>query len=242
MMALGELEPAILVHSDTQAERERTYLFRRKWEPWLVAHGLEVRTVCPLVAPFDEGQVQMPVYLPGGTGRLDRNCTRDWKVMPTRRAIRAILAERGHSAGPGAVELWLGYSLDELVTRVKPSRVKYIVNRYPLIEREMDRAACVQWLRNHDLDVPVKSACTFCPMRSKVGWQRLKVRGGHDWREAVRMDRQVQTMRQAFVHKSGSPLETAVMVPEDFGASQLDLFAFDEFEDSEDCFEGPCHT
>lgn len=45
MSALGELEPAIAIHSDTRREREETYAFAAKWTPWLETRGVQVITV-----------------------------------------------------------------------------------------------------------------------------------------------------------------------------------------------------
>lgn len=48
-----------------------------------------------------------------------------------------------------------------------------VVYRYPLREWGWDRRACVAYLRDHDLPVPPKSSCEFCPSKSQDEIRRL---------------------------------------------------------------------
>jgi uncharacterized protein YbdZ (MbtH family) len=109
---------------------------------------------------------------------------------------------------PGVIEQWLGISLDEF-QRMKDSDVKYITNRWPLIERRMTRADCITWLDKNGLEVPPKSACTFCPFHSTAEWRRIKATP-EDWAEAVQVDNAIRKARppyDLFVHPSRKPLE-----------------------------------
>ena len=142
--------------------------------------------------------------------------------MPIRRFIRTQVQPR-----PGAVVSIQGISLDEW-SRMRTSDVKYIENTYPLVDRRLTRAACVAWLQEYGLDVPVKSACVFCPYRSSSRWRRLKQSGGWDWDRAVLADEAIRWQRSKggfalYVHPARKPLPEAVRVPEDFGAEQLEF-------------------
>jgi hypothetical protein len=135
------------------------------------------------------------------TGMLRRQCTHDWKLLPLRKAVRAELARRGLKLSPGLVEQWLGITLDE-IQRVKPSGVQYIVNRYPFIEMfdpPMRRGMVIQWLRDNGLEVPVKSACVFCPYHDKATWRQIKLGGNGDWRKAVAVDEAIRHTRPGYV-------------------------------------------
>jgi len=106
------------------------------------------------------------------------------------------------------IEQWLGISMDEF-QRMKDSDVKYITSRWPLIEKKMTRNDCTKWLKEHGLDVPSKSACTFCPYHNTAGWRRIKS-VEDDWNEAVRVDNRIRKIRppfDLFVHPSRKPLE-----------------------------------
>ena len=174
------------------------------------------------------GSVQIPAFtlgkLTGHEGSIDRQCTRHWKITPIRRHIRQLLRERAPgNPQPGAVHSLQGISLDE-TRRMKDSDVRYIVNRYPLVELRMTRRDCVAWLLQQGLEVPPKSACVFCPYHSLEEWRRLKERGGPEWQHAVATDELVRNQRDLhdlFVHPARKPLEQAVSIPRDHGAEQL---------------------
>ena len=231
MAALGELEPIdYAIHADTTHEAAKTFAHAKKWTPWLEERGVNVITVRanrPDVVREDwgeSGSVLIPAFttdtMTGSQGQVRRQCTHDWKIMPIRRFIRTKVSLR-----PGAVESIQGISLDEW-SRMRTSDVKYIENAYPLVDRRLTRAACVAWLQEHDLDVPPKSACTFCPFRSLESWRILKRAGDSDWAEAVAVDRAIRSRRAnqgyiLYVHPARRPLAEAVSIPEDVGAEQL---------------------
>ena len=47
--------------------------------------------------------------------------------------------------------------------RMKPARDKYILNRHPLIEANMSRQDCINYLNKNKIPLPEKSACIICP-------------------------------------------------------------------------------
>lgn len=144
-------------------------------------------------------------------GMLWRKCTKEYKLEPIRRKVRAL------SAG-NPVEQWIGISLDE-AHRMKDSGVKYITNRYPLVEQHMTRGDCVMWLTRHGYSVPPKSACYFCPYTSDERWRQLKQTRPEEWRRACEFDDALRERRvtklaagikgEIFVHRSMKPLRDA---------------------------------
>ena len=246
MMALGELPRVdFIVHADTTHEREATYAFRYKWEPWLVKHGLSVVTVKgarpDAVREWKVKGVMIPAFTTdtatGSEGQVRRQCTNDWKIQPIRRFIRAELDRRGVKPSVGVVESWQGISLDEF-QRMRDSDVAYITNVYPLVDRKMSLADCLTWLETRGLPIPPKSSCTFCPYRSLGSWRELKRVGGADWIEAVAVDLAIRDKRPKaalYVHPGRKPLPEAVTIPEDFGASQSTMFGEENACDSGYC-------
>ena len=230
MVALKEL-PAVdyAIHADTGHEMSGTYAHAKKWTPWLEERGVEVVTVhgrrTEVVVQEWSDSVNIPAFtlnsLTGSRGQVMRQCTNLWKIQPIRRFIRTIIP----NPKPGDVECWQGISLDEW-HRMRTSDVAYIVNVYPLVDRRITREGCVAWLQKEGLDVPPKSACTFCPFKSISSWKELKRQGGPDWEEAVAVDKAIRSKRpphDLFVHPARRPLAQAVTIPEDFGAEQLEL-------------------
>jgi len=241
MAALGEIPmPDYAVHADTTHEMEKTYAHAKKWTPWLEERGIPVVTVqAPgklvdikeWLKPYKENSEGMliPAFskdLETGTmGQVRRQCTTRWKIAPLRRFARSIIGKTSESC----VEMWMGISLDEW-HRMRTADVQYIKNVYPLVDQRLNRAHCVAWLEEHGLDVPPKSACTFCPFHNKGHWKRMKQAGGPDWDEATAVDDVIRnkgkgdgTAFQLFIHASGLPLEEAVRIPEDYGAKQIEM-------------------
>jgi len=236
MSALGELPPVdAVIHSDTLHERNGTYDFAKRWTPWLIEHGVNVVTVYNKNAsPTNEwGGLYLPAFTSNGItdGQLRRQCTYAWKVAPMRKWLQA------HRNGE-TVEQWLGISLDE-ARRAKPSDVKYIVNRWPLLEMKLTRAGCKAWLLSNGIEVPPKSSCTFCPYHNQAAWRDVKA-SPEDWAEAIAFDRAIRDKRppfDLFVHPSRIPLEDIdLRTRQEMGQLELDW----DDEIFESCPEGVC--
>lgn len=209
MSALGELPRVdFAIHADTTFERAETYEFARTWTTWLEKRGVVVVVVVGK-RNHEVADRWGGVFIPGYTtyedgepsGMLRRQCTNDWKIAPIRRWVSAELKRRGLQKSPGVVEQWLGITLDE-VQRAKPSSVKYIENRFPFLEmfdRPMSRAAVIRWLHEHDLPVPVKSSCAFCPYHDRATWREIKHSGNGDWSRALEIDAAIRHKREGYL-------------------------------------------
>ena len=205
MAALGDIEPVdYAVHADTTHERTDTYTYAEKWTHWLEDRGLKVVTVKPDYSGVinTRGFLSIPAYTETQEGgRIKRQCTSDWKITPVRRWTRA-----NHNGEP--VEQLLGISLDE-VQRMKPSNVKYITNRYPLIERKMSRWDCKLYLERNGIEIPPRSACVFCPFHSRSEWRDIRDNAPEDWEKAVDVDKAIRKARppyDLFVNVQRKPL------------------------------------
>jgi len=222
MVALGELEPVdAAVHADTHHEAWFTYVFARQNTGWLDECGVKVVTVQSdhQKGSSDKwGGVFIPAFTHNGktAGMLRRQCTYVWKVAPIRRWM-----QENRNGEP--VELWLGISTDEAL-RQKESDVQYITNRWPLIEKDMSRQDCIRWLEAHELPVPPKSSCTFCPYHGTAEWRRTR-EVWQDWSEATAVDDAIRKMRPPFelyVHPSRKPLKDVDFgTPEEHGQMRL---------------------
>jgi len=234
MVALGELEPVdVAIHADTTHERTATYDFAQRWTPWLEERGVKVVTVQvndaefytkpalnglgtpPLFTsvieeykePIIDDNDEVIEWLPTGYsrvrhGQMMRSCTQRWKIAPMRRWIQA-----NRNGQP--VEQWLGISLDE-VQRMKPSDVKYITHRWPLIEKRMSRHDCTLWLTHNGLEIPSRSACVFCPFHSVSEWRDIRDNAPEDWQKAVEVDKHIRGARppyDLFVNVQRVPLD-----------------------------------
>jgi len=150
----------------------------------------------------------------GGIGR--RQCTREYKIDPIARKCRELLGYRPRQRiPPAAVEIWVGISLDE-IQRMKPARNTWQVNRHPLIEKQMTRQDCLQWLSRADYPQPPKSSCIGCPFHHNEQWRQMRDTRPEEWAEAVEVDRLIRakgTLRgmnsEQFMHSDRVPLDQA---------------------------------
>ena len=137
--------PSIYTHLD--------WLFRNMSFPlYMVDNGRSLREDAKALTNHSGNPsfVDLPVYLKGRNGEGDgigrQQCTQHYKIAPVRRKIRELLGLRKGQRvlSHTAVELWLGISTDEAV-RMKPSRDRWITNRFPLIDAGMSRRDCIDW-------------------------------------------------------------------------------------------------
>jgi 3'-phosphoadenosine 5'-phosphosulfate sulfotransferase (PAPS reductase)/FAD synthetase len=154
--------------------------------------------------------VPVPLYDgAGGMGR--RQCTNQYKLRPIRRHLRAI--------GAGDVELAVCISLDEL-ERAKDSGLRWCRNVFPLLELGWTRDDCRAYLGDRWAWPVPRSACVYCPLKSDAEWRDMRDHHPDDWQAAVAFDRAVR--RHGYVHRSGRPLEHAVLCLEDTGQLTLE--------------------
>lgn len=180
--------------------------------------------------------VTVPFFLAGKNGKRGmgrRQCTSHYKIEPIRRKERELLGlGPKQRVPPGAVEKWIGISLDELV-RATPAKVKFEINRFPLLEARISRRDCLRWLADRQYPTPPKSACIGCPYHSDAMWREIRDKTPEEWADACAVDDAIRqiverpgapAMRlKQFMHISLRPLADAdLSTAEDRG--QLNLF------------------
>lgn len=218
MAEQGEVErPTAAVFADTQAEPLDVY----RHLDWL-----ESATTIPITrvtagsleqAVLTKDFAPIPLYVRDEKGKksmLRRQCTREYKVAPIRRHIRATYPKQ-------KITLLMGISYDEAL-RMRDSGVKYITHSYPLVDLQMTRADCLAWLEQHGYPRPPKSACYFCPFMDNQRWRDMAAKQPAEFARAVAFDEAVRTLPrisgEAFVHRQAIPLtEVDMSTPEEKG-------------------------
>lgn len=147
-------------------------------------------------------------------GTLWRKCTSEYKVVPIKRMVRTLK----NACGDKTVVQSYGISFDE-TRRMRESDVKYITNRYPLVDMKMTRDDCLTWLREHNRPVPPRSSCVVCPFKSDDEWLRLQAYDDELWQQAVEFDRVIRhgipgVRGTAYVHRSCVPLDEVRFRPD----------------------------
>ena len=158
-----------------------------------------------------------------------RICTNDFKILPVQKKIKQ-LSKIKWGEKEVRVHQWFGISMDE-VQRMKPSRVKWIKNTYPLIDKGLTRGHCIQWFTDNNYPTPPRSACVYCPYHSNDEWRNLKLNHPNDFDKAVKFEKQLQDVHskqsnlknKPYLHRSCIPLEEVdFRNASDLG--QLDMF------------------
>ena len=250
MIAEGEL-PVIraAIFADTGDEPDYVYEQRDYLQVRLKCVGVPLVTTSAgdLVRNIREKQKfhTIPVFsmLAGRRtpSQLRRQCTREYKIAPNNRFIRADLYRRGLAIkySNGAIHVnkgvtattWLGISLDES-QRMSATRVSWMGNEYPLIDKRMRRMDCIRYLKERNLPVPGKSACRVCPYHTDVYWREMRDSRPADWQHAIDFDAQLRdgTIRlpaqkkgDLYLHRSCVSLaDVDLSTPQDHG--QGDFF------------------
>jgi hypothetical protein len=238
MAAAGEVTPmpVAAIFADTQAEPTSVY----RWLDWLekqlpfpvhrvtagslTTRALEMRTT-------KDGRrftkTDIPFFTLSADNQLgkipQRRCTQDFKIDPIRKAARKLAAIKRGQKSVGVYQ-WIGISLDE-ISRMKDSREAWQVNRWPLIEKRMNRTDCLRWMEQRRFPNPPRSACVYCPFHGDSEWRRLKQQEPEEFEKAVQFEkgRSQNFASTPFLHRSCKPLsEVDFSTEEERG--QLSMF------------------
>ncbi len=250
MFACGELTPMpdCAIFADTGAEPKKVY----DWLNWLetqlpfpVHRVMHRAGLLSEVLGVTRGRKATPplfTKMNGKAGVTRRQCTSEFKIVPIEQKVRGLLGlGRGEQAPRGNILAiqYIGISTDEW-TRMKHSRLPYIKHEWPLIEKNMSRGGCLDWMKAKGYPMPSKSSCTFCPYHSDELWRDMKLNDPKSFDQAVTVDRHLRSGQanitrgldgEFYLHRSLKPLEEV-----DF-RNAADLGQTDMF--NEEC-EGMC--
>lgn len=203
------------IFADTQSEPKHVYT----WLGWLesqVPFPIYRVTAGNLRADILESvatgkRAANPPFFSGGGGLLMRQCTAEYKISPIIAKIRELADVKPRSRPTGVlVEQLIGISQDEYM-RMKPSHLKWIKNIWPLVDLNLTRWHCLEWMTSHGYPTPPKSACTFCPYRDNAMWQDMKLNDPESFADAVAMDEAIRpglakTSEGMYLHRSLKPI------------------------------------
>lgn len=166
----------------------------------------------------------------GSKGLLGRKCTADYKVQQILKKSRELGSIKRGQKTIGVVQ-WIGISTDE-AHRMKPSRVAWALNTWPLIDANMSRVACLEWMKENGYPEPPRSACVYCPFHSDAEWRRLKNDEPDEFLRAVKFEKDLQYAASQQEALRGKPFLTRRCVPLDTidfsenqkGYQQIDMF------------------
>tara|TARA_R110002096_G_scaffold205861_2_gene391956 strand:- start:165 stop:962 length:798 start_codon:yes stop_codon:yes gene_type:complete len=225
--------PKGAIFADTMAEPTEVY----EWLDWLEGQlPFPVYRVCkgdltkdsltPAKATkkaklYKEGEEYMkrliPLFgeMPDGeiVAALGRKCTGDYKIRPIEKKLKE-LAQIKRGEKEQKVIQWIGISYDE-IQRMKGAMLPWTELRYPLIELEMHRHHCKEWMKANGYPEPPRSACYYCPFHSNHEWRRMRDSDPEHFAKAIEFDKQIRELSKkdqalkmtAYLHRSCKPLD-----------------------------------
>lgn len=228
MAAKGQITPMpdCAIFADTQAEPAHIY----EWLDWLetqlpfpvfrVTNGDLRQAIFDACYSLNENTTRaagVPFFTESTQrmGILRRQCTSEYKIKPVNKKLRELLGlKKGERAPKGEVlvEKWIGISTDE-IQRMKLPPEKWMTHRFPLIDKNMARLHCLQWMKKNGYnELPQKSSCTFCPYHDRQTWLEIKQTDPKSWQDAVQVDHAIRegvhgSKQRLFLHRSSVPLE-----------------------------------
>lgn len=249
-------KPDVAIFADTGDEPPWVYEAVGRLTVWAASYGVPVHVASHksgeslsdwVVGRRKRGKrfVSVPIYTAspngGREGMLRRQCTREFKLEPIHQEVRTVLGYKPRQRVKERVRALLGISRDEAI-RMKPSRLKWITNSFPLIDLDIRRTDCREIVTSVGLPPPQKSACVYCPYHSDTYWSWMKHEHPDVFSGAVAFDHAIRDMTMAgreqpgYVHRSCQPLDQV-----DFSAPDPTQESL--FDDSEDMMaecEGMC--
>lgn len=182
--------------------------------PYAEAHGLTIHTLQRrrktgevetlygrLTAPLSRS-IGIPVRMANGAPG-NRACTYDFKIQ---QVANWLWKHGARKKSPATV--MLGISWEEL-QRMNQSRISYVTNAYPLVDRHMSRQDCMNLIVRAGLPMPPKSSCWFCPYHRLSAWKVMRDREPGMFANAVQLE-QTLNARRAKLGKDAVWLSTAL--------------------------------
>jgi len=259
MIEHGELPPIdAAIFADVKGEPKKVYEWLEYLKTKITSYPIHIvswRDLKQDILDAAKGEYKAftaPFYtkntVTGKKGLLRRQCTNSYKVQPVIQEIRKLLGlKKGEKRKAGTqVDLLMGISKDEIV-RMRKNQLNYINNVYPLVDKNMTRKDCIEWMEDNFYPTPPRSACTFCPYHSNKEWLDIKNGDPEEWKEVVAMDKAIRNQErfkeknkdqevidEIFLHRSCKPIDE-VDFEKEKNKKQLDF----EFGILNEC-EGMC--
>jgi len=163
-----------VVFADTGAELDETLCYVRYFSGWLKRrYGLEIEIVNSrhgsLIDYCKRYQI-VPSF-------RYRWCTNIFKLEPLKKWAKEN----------GADMVLIGIDAGE-PHRASVARLGTTPRRYPLIEANMDRADCLEYIARFGIELPMKGGCWICPYAPKQRWIDMLTRNPKQFEEACRLE------------------------------------------------------
>jgi hypothetical protein len=246
----GRIEADAAVFANTGDDSEAPWTLnyvRDVLTPWAADHGIpivevgamrhgEPETLAGRIRDTSRALIPIPVRLGSGAPG-NRTCTKDFKVIPIARWLRAQGASKDNPA-----TVHIGFSTDEVVRVGRRPSNPYEILSYPLLDLDLSRADCQHLIASTGLPVPRKSACYFCPYSSPRRWAELRRDRPDLFDDAVDIERTLNATRARLGKDPVYMTDRLRPLDEAIPAAQPALFDPDDLIGLDGCDSGHCMT
>ncbi|WP_181893067.1 phosphoadenosine phosphosulfate reductase domain-containing protein [Falsiruegeria mediterranea] len=169
--------------TDTGEELDEVYEYLAMLEGFL---GKRIRYLDP-GRDFEFYLTQYNQFLPSAQTRW---CTRDLKIKPFEKWVKAEFTEKGYT-----VNSYVAIRADEDFRQGLNSKNDRLITRLPFKDDGIDKAGVLEILENSGLGLPTyydwrsRSGCTFCFFQQKIEWVGLKERHPEAFERAKQMEK-----------------------------------------------------
>jgi len=148
-----------------------------------------------------DGYVSIPMFVDTNDGptKYRTHCSNSFKTYPILQWLKKQGVKRCIN--------WIGVAADES-RRAKPSKLKWVKYKYPLVDLNLSRSDCKRLIRSYGWPVPERSSCIMCPNKTDDDWVTLKRLSPLDFARAVEIEREIrETNPTLYLHKSMKTLD-----------------------------------
>ena len=169
--------PDVILFADTGGEKPETYMHIEAMQGWLLSHGMPAIEICSEKKTLEADCLDRGT-LPGKAFGFG-SCSEHFKVRPQRRHLKS----KGIKNPMWLVGIHAGEAQRALRMHNQRSDVSF-----PLIQWGWGQKECEQCILDAGLQIPVKSACFYCPSMRKPEIIQLSKQNPELFERAVEME------------------------------------------------------
>jgi hypothetical protein len=182
-----------IIFADTLDELPTTYQYMKYFEK---KSGLKITKVQSkhgsLYDYFFKGKSQ--------SSKFHHWCSDKFKIQP----IRKYLREKYGKKETFEMNIFIDHSEFH---RMRESDVKYIKNKYPLVEQKLSREQLKEIIKSKGYLVPQKSGCYHCCFTTKKGWINLRNNEPELWKKTKNLENNSNT-KESLIKLKGKDSKT----------------------------------
>ena len=182
-----------IIFADTGSERPETYAYLDYFEK---KSGLTITKVNSHLGKIYDYYMMKKAQ----PTSFMRDCTGKFKISPIRKYLRETYGKKETFE----MNIFIDYSESH---RMRTPDVKYIINKYPLVERKLKRDQLKEIIKSKGYIVPIKSGCYFCCFTTKSGWIDLKNKHDDLWKKSLALEKN-STLNKPLINLKGKESQT----------------------------------